>query len=437
VIHLTGKTTTSEDKKTVQASAEVRLRGRLFRFIEEPRHQSAVVRGLSKFFDGKTKPDQDHFMRFHTWHMMGHRFGNGDLRGIDWFEKEWGERLPDDEKDVLNRWLQSRPVVLEITKVMVNGLNCRDLIGSDELSLDGYFLGTGVNEGDLLIGWGVPTETGWTMEGIPYHFPARMRKQILDDITGKTGKKLDATGFIRSYPSLDMIFRSRAASIKDPSVVTFEGDAVEVCRAHYDLSDRETVTNILNDQPDFWRVEGEDEGDLFDWVRTQREVKEWEPPGDEGARRPMRISSSIYNEEGKDTGFLNMGSVQVLDNELILQCLSHARLKMGRELIEEVLNEMVSFSKEGKGSEEENRVEKEQNLSGEDVLDNLIYEHYKRWLDSPLEVLDGMTPRETSRTQGGRTRLKELIKQIQANSKKRGGGLKKHHVDFLKNELGL
>ena len=43
-----------------------------------------------------------------------------------------------------------------------------------------------------------------------------------------------------------------------------------------------------------------------------------------------------------------------------------------------------------------------------------LREHYMKWLDSPLPLLDGNTPRELTKTEAGRKKVAMLIRAIPA-----------------------
>ncbi len=120
-----------------------------------------------------------------------------------------------------------------------------------------------------------------------------------------------------------------------------------------------------------------------------------------------------------------LGSVTLNNDEMMLETLSRERLEVGKRRLETLLERYIDFKLDTLQSPEareeathEARHEKtaEVRVPTEDerrVIESLLRNHYERWIDEPLPVLDGKTPRQAAATVEGRAKVEELIKNIE------------------------
>ena len=206
-----------------------------------------------------------------------------------------------------------------------------------------------------------------------------------------------------------------------PSLLTSDGDSVAFCRARYHIEEPAGLPEKIGSIPGMEAEEGPKV--FFRWV---------EPVGEEKGSVPEAGGPSAGS--GESLVFTSMfgsgrslGSIEVSGDRLVLECMSEARLARGRALLEEHLAgtiihrgdtvqdpwQAIAERKE-EGSVRERRpsdsippeVEKQLYL---DFMD----QHYQDWLDEPLPALSGMNPREAVAAKGGRSRVAELIRQIE------------------------
>ncbi len=72
----------------------------------------------------------------------------------------------------------------------------------------------------------------------------------------------------------------------------------------------------------------------------------------------------------------------------------------------------------------------------EDLLRRFKHQHYATWPDTPLPALDGNTPRESSTTAAGRTKLDVLLKDMENHEQRLPAG-ERYDFSRLRRELGL
>jgi hypothetical protein len=72
------------------------------------------------------------------------------------------------------------------------------------------------------------------------------------------------------------------------------------------------------------------------------------------------------------------------------------------------------------------------------ITDSFLDDYYERWINQPLQALDGTTPRESSRTVHGRVKLEELFKELEKIERKRARkGEPYYDISKVRARLGL
>lgn len=72
------------------------------------------------------------------------------------------------------------------------------------------------------------------------------------------------------------------------------------------------------------------------------------------------------------------------------------------------------------------------------ITDAFLDDYYERWINQPLQALDGKTPRESCRTVHGRAKLEELFKELEKMERKRARkGEPYYDISKVKVRLGL
>ncbi|MCL5056433.1 MAG: hypothetical protein M1130_00230 [Actinobacteria bacterium] len=72
------------------------------------------------------------------------------------------------------------------------------------------------------------------------------------------------------------------------------------------------------------------------------------------------------------------------------------------------------------------------------ITDAFLDDYYERWINQPLQALDGRTPKESGRTVHGRAKLEELLKELEKMEKKRARKGEPHYdISKVRTRLGL
>jgi hypothetical protein len=255
-----------------------------------------------------------------------------------------------------------------------------------------------------------------------------------------------------------------------PSLVTSEGDPYVFCWAHYSVKEPHGLAERMEAIPDLDPVEGREgeEGPttIFHWVEplgTEGPV-DWgalfdaDEPSDSGdSPEPMRGEpAQLPADPGElrieGSGLRTLGTVKLEGGRLVLDCRSEARLARGKALLEKHLEEAIAHLEDVMRDPWEVRAEEKARGGVESappseeippevakkVVLKLMERHYRAWLDRPLPALGGKSPRESVVTPGGRSRVADLIRQLERGEalrqRKEGYGC---DVTWLWKELGL
>jgi len=202
-------------------------------------------------------------------------------------------------------------------------------------------------------------------------------------------------------------------------VVSAEGDELTFSRARYAVQDEDAVRGALDQSKAF--VHEEDPAD-YGWLDETEDAT--------GGRRAY-------------------GHIRIAGGELMLECSTRQRLERGKALLQFLAGEHLRHLDDDftswqsalrdrkpspdppKGSGLPPEVERE-------LVQKVLDEHYRKWLDMPLPALDGKSPRQAVATARGRAQVVELLKDIQNGEEhKRRDGLASYDVTKLKAELGV
>ncbi|MCE8429824.1 MAG: hypothetical protein J5U19_15735, partial [Candidatus Methanoperedens sp.] len=224
-----------------------------------------------------------------------------------------------------------------------------------------------------------------------------------------------------------------------PKIVTPEGDSILFAKAVYKVKDYDTAVNALYEIPDLELVESA-QGEIH--FKLIAEIRDHNIS--EGS---IKFETSLVSDAG-DPQYRSMGDLNINNRQLILDCLSEKRLELGKEMLK-TLGDSIEFQSESKqypdlSGRKNNSMKKktQENEIEEPVREMLmkkyLEDHYRRWVDMPIGSLGGMTPREASKIQEGREKLKEVLKVVEnAEERRHKAGELSYDVNKLREVLGI
>lgn len=238
------------------------------------------------------------------------------------------------------------------------------------------------------------------------------------ELTAELERLADAHGIPAGSDRFARAFRAAALELMrfvpasrsvEPSFFTAEGDPIADGRASWRVTDTASVFELLDSPPELaWVGESEDRsGEAFQWTAHRAELlahRESLPPG------AIRFESSLTGLPGR----ICLATFELTDEELRCTAMSEARLDAAIELVGGRLGTHAKLRERtvlpfelGLSSERKDARRRRDPLPGltaaetRELEEQLLDDHFRRWLDLPLEALGGRTPREAARSGAG------------------------------------
>jgi hypothetical protein len=294
---------------------------------------------------------------------------------------------------------------------------------------------------DLVLCRVMPGEPVATLWGPVLVYSPDEEPELLTEL----GRLADAHGLSRDPAGLAEVFRVASrdllrfvppSRLVEPSYFTAEGDPIVSARAAWRLADRDAAFVALDTPPELlWVGESEDgTGECFQLTGDRAELL---------ARRPPLPPNALYFESSY-AGFpdrIGTGTFVVAGCELRFDAISEQRLEHGLDLVSSRLGDNAELLEREVAPFDLDRPERRQALgpAEEDVLAADYLEQYlRRWLDEPLQRLEGATPRAAASIPKLRSELEFLLRAIENRAEHaRRDGAAWPDVGWLWEELGF
>jgi len=180
-----------------------------------------------------------------------------------------------------------------------------------------------------------------------------------------------------------------------PHIRNTDGDELVLQTASFSVSDEQAARAALAERHD---IEYDEETDVYYWLRHQTK----------GA--------------GLDGDTLHLGHMQFLVDELVVDVNSAERLDTAKKWLEEIdgvkylAGESQTIEEIRKDTPMDDRMGPRESVEITPELASSLQEsfrqHYIDWLDHPLPILEGKTPRQACKTKAGRQKVAILIRTI-------------------------
>ena len=227
------------------------------------------------------------------------------------------------------------------------------------------------------------------------------------------GLSRDLGGFIEVFraASRELLRFVPPSRLAEPSYFTAEGDPIVSASAVWRLADPDAAFVALDTPPELlWVGESEDgTGDCFQLTADRNEFL---------ARRPPLPPNALYFESSY-AGLPNRigtGTFVLAVCDLRFDAISEQRLERALELVSRRLAGNAELLYREVAPFDLDRPERRQALGPaeeDDLAASYVEQYLRRWLDEPLERLDGVTPRAAAGIPKLRAVLELLLRTIE------------------------
>ncbi|HEX7478375.1 MAG TPA: MbcA/ParS/Xre antitoxin family protein [Polyangiales bacterium] len=291
--------------------------------------------------------------------------------------------LPAEERRMLDALLAGWFSAFEVLRVKVDeGMELRDVLRGRTLWITERSATRQVQLGDLLVGWIVVEPDRNTLEGAVCHVPAMLAPRYVADLRtckDAAAREHPALGWKKQHgllarqavPLLETVF----ADAPMPVLRNGDGDDVLVSEAHYEVVDEARVSKVLAE-----RFDAEGDG----------------------------VSCCLGGE-------VLLARLVLRGRKLSVECNSRKRLENTKALLQDALGAALLHRadthtdpqvllKDARNQDHTASPMPQLEFPPEAKLQiqALLLERMRRWLDEPIPMLGGKTPRQAVRTERGR-----------------------------------
>ncbi|MBI4422093.1 MAG: tetratricopeptide repeat protein [Elusimicrobia bacterium] len=403
--------------------------------------------------DSARRGDPQRMSIFLDWLLLGCEIGGKN--GLERFEAARGFLLDDAQAACLARIKACRFGVFEVQEVRPGegvtlcevfsgeALEARDLSASRQLArwdvLAAWILPEAAPAGPAASGAGAAGARARSpLWGVALPFEAAAKAELkttLEDAFEKLKALQPMAEWRRflngSVPILRRLQRTlierREQALANP--VTPEGDPVRFCEASYSLPDFRAALGALRAcgelEEGSARIGPDDrlEEIAFDWLVPLQSLEKSRPPG------TVVLYAQRVGPDGEPDDHVGYAHLKLSRQGLTVETLSRPRLDAARKLLEGRCRGLSLLS------QSERSMREARDASGGQAADPAQYPESadqtpatavalqrltRRWLTTPVPMLEGRSPVDAARDPEGRSRLQELLKDYE-NRGLRGG----------------
>lgn len=370
-----------------------RVRERLLALCDEHgfEEEGEGQRALRAAMGAPEEPLNDEVSRImNTAYRMYGQLDDDGLSAVDLLKRVQAE-LSSEERDALSSLEAGWFSLFEVIRIRTDaGMELRDQLRRRRLWVSERMATRQAGLGDVLCGWVLAHEGEYTLEGALLHVPrqfaplfAKQMREMRDDLT-------------RRYPKLG--WKKRAGLLAPVAAAT--------CDAMFAHAPVPTLLNMDQDELVFSEARYE----IIDRVRTKAILSE-------------RFEDSAPDSFVCVVDDRLIAELELTPKHLVVRCNSRERLEGMKERLGELLDGVAKHKIDShedlqRALEESQRsprhtraLEDPSDLPPElkETVHQMMREHMTTWLDTPIPMLDGKTPRQAVRSEKGRDDVTHLL----------------------------
>jgi SEC-C motif len=369
---------------------------------------------------------------FEEFHPESHRIGERDFALLlAWFNSD--RELPGggtpvarylarpgldpDDRDVAERIAAARLGLYRVRAVAPgHSLELENVLIGASIAVASQTVSCEVVRWDVVLCRVMSSDTVTTLWGPVLVYAPDEEAELLAELE----RLAAAYGLPRDRAGLSEVFRLASRELLrfvppsrsiEPSLFTAEGDPVVAAHATWSLVDPDDAFWVLDAPPELlWVGESEDgTGECFQLTGDRAELL---------ARRPPLPPNALFFECSY-AGFpdrIGTGTFVLSGCELRVDAISEERLECAIELVASRLEGNAQLLDREVAPLDLDRSERKHALGpAEEDMQTAGYldQYLRRWLDEPLERLDGATPRAAARIPSLRAELEFLLRAIE------------------------
>ena len=408
-----------------------KLQRELMRHMRDWHSASDFAEGSLLYFDrppGNLEAEgPDVLGGFFEWYIHDFRPASTKRTLVEEYLRRRAGQVTGAERELLQSWIKMRFGVWEVQRIEEGkGVKIKDVFEGDGFFVHDVSCSRSMARWDSVLARVHQSEGVWYFAGNGLGVPRNLMLQFIERIereSREAGQALAAFVRANSHRWHRVVREMTQEQLAGLRLMNYEGDAIEFCKASYEVKDRGEVLKALEAAGPFDERNDLPDACSFAWLEADGG----------GPRR-------------------SYGSIEIRDGKLRLECNSRKRLETGRQLVEEHAGRWLRHLGDSFESQEEFKrkaldpkaAKQARPPSGippeveREILGKLKAEHYAHWVDERLPALDGQTPKEAARSKAGRRALEDLLRTME-NGEERIGREGAPAFDFsaIRKSLGM
>lgn len=385
---------------------------------------------------------------FIEWYLHDYLLSSGKTILEDYYSSHFN-RLTGNEREILRSHMKACPGIYEVQEVTKgSGMKLSDIFTGEELDVKDVRGSYQVAKWDFIMVRVYNLKGTKRFVGIGHILPRHSIQGLKDFLLHEFGNFREESGrhgwkdFMKQRSYLAEHYMKNLPEER-PILLTPEGHSLIISKAHFHIRDFDKVLDILYEEKDFAldSLVPHEEAKLT-WLKKW-ESREWEKVKPE---KGMIIESRFMHESGKLSWDI-LGGVSVDRKGLTLECISKERLKRGKQRISNLLkghiNHKVDTFEDMKAAldgdrRERHDEEEELDSRAQFMMESMVHQKFRDWVNERIPALDGMTPHEAVRSADRRDKVLEMIKDMEnREERKKMKGMHYMDISFIREELGL
>lgn len=342
--------------------------------------------------------DELTFGKFLDWFLYDFKLLDSEKRVIERFYIDEGKELSDTEKELIIDWIKSIYSFFEVKEVFP-GEKCviRDIFTGKVFEVLDKASSKQIKRTDIIAARPLKIGNQYYFSGIVSLYPATFKNLITEffDRELKEYKELYGNQKTKREYLKDWGFRI-GYYIEDlanhPHFVTPEGDEFVLATANYFVDEFEQCIKNIEKIKSLKEISYEtEEIRIFSWEKVGRN----------------KITGTLEIEKTKLR--IECYSVEMLAKakaKIEKQCKGHIKH------LEDTIKEQDKFIDKSK-SETKKLKKYPLGVKNKVELDSELDSHYDKWVNTPLEILDGKSPKDSLKTKDGRVKLNSVIDELE------------------------
>jgi len=385
---------------------------------------------------------------FIEWYIHDYLLSSGKTILEEYYSSHLN-RLTGNEREILRSHMKACPGIYEVQGVTKGtGMKLSDIFTSEELDVKDVRGSYQVVKWDFLMVRVYDLKGTKRFVGIGRILPRDSVQGLKDFLLheferfkGESGHH-DWKDFMKKRSYLAEHYMKKLPE-ESPILLTPEGHSLIISKAHFHIRDFDRVLDILYEEKDF-ALDNlvPDKEAKFSWLK-RGESREWEVVKPE---KGIILDSKFMHESGQLSWDI-LGDIIIDGKGLTLECISKERLKRGKQRLSNLLkghiNHKVDTFEDMEAAIDRDRGERddeegELDSRARSMMESMMHQKFRDWIDERIPALEGMTPHEAVRSVDGRDKVLEMIKDMEnREERKKMKGMSYMDISFIREELGL